>query len=238
MPGKPCPSIAVRLLGVLCLLSVAAPVSAAGLNDVSWMRSLAPELSPRVVSRAARALACTDDPALRDARILAVIDYALPSTERRLWVFDRRERRLLFHELVAHGKNSGGDYATRFSNTNGSRQSSLGLFRAAETYVGGNGYSLRLDGLDPGVNDRARKRLIVIHGAWYVGEEHARRYGRLGRSWGCPALEPALARPIIDTLKNGAAVFVSAEDAGWLRHEADRCGGGDLLAGGVSTAGR
>ena len=242
MSGKPYPSVAVRLLAGLCLLAalllIATPASAApSAGEASWIRSLAPELSPRVVTRAMRALGCNADPSIRDARILAIIDYSLPSTAKRLWVFDRSERRLLFHELVAHGKNSGGNFATTFSNTNGSLQSSLGLFRAAETYEGGNGYSLRLDGLDPEVNDLARERLIVIHGAWYVGPQHAKQYGRLGRSWGCPALEPHLAKPIIDTLKHGAALFVSAEDQQWLEHEANRCGG-DVMTAGVSTAGR
>lgn len=244
MLGKPYPFVAVRLFAgrFLILLStlLAAPASVAGpaAGDAAWIRSLAPELPPRVISRAVRALDCADDRSVRDARVLAIIDYSLPSTEKRLWVFDRDERRLLFHELVAHGKNSGGNRATSFSNADGSRQSSLGLFRAAETYVGGNGYSLRLDGLDPEVNDRARDRLIVIHGAWYVGREHVRRWGRLGRSWGCPALEPQLARPIIDTLKNGAALYVSAEDEDWLTYEQARSCGDDLGIGGVSTAGR
>jgi hypothetical protein len=224
------------LMAVSCLLLAASPAAADGLSatDAQRLAELAPDLSRRVIARAVRALDCAE-PEVNDARILAIIDYSLPSTERRLWVFDRAERRLLFHELVAHGKNSGENYATRFSNVDGSRQSSLGLFRTAETYDGGNGYSLRLDGLDPRVNDHARERLIVIHGAWYVGEDFARQHGRLGRSWGCPALEPALARPVIDTLKHGAALFVFAEDESWLRHEERRSCGDDPV-GTVTTA--
>jgi hypothetical protein len=99
---------------------------------------------------------------------LTVIDYSLPSAKPRLWVFDLRSGQLLFKELVAHGRNSGVAMATQFSNESGSHQSSLGLFRTADTYVGQNGYSLRLDGLEPGFNSQARARAIVMHGAKYV----------------------------------------------------------------------
>ena len=138
---------------------------------------------------------------------LTVIDYSLPSTTKRLWVIDLEQKRILFHELVAHGKGSGVDQAESFSNLPGSRQSSLGLFVTGETYRGGNGYSLRLDGLEAGVNDKARARDIVIHGASYVSPEFAARQGRLGRSWGCPALRPQVAGRIIDAIKDGGAIF-------------------------------
>jgi L,D-transpeptidase catalytic domain len=114
---------------------------------------------------------------------------------------------VLFHELVAHGKHSGDNLTTRFSNAADSLQSSLGLFVTDDTYVGQNGYSLRLDGLDPGVNDRARERAIVVHGAPYVDQATARTLGRLGRSWGCPAVSTSVARPLIDAIKGGTAVF-------------------------------
>src|SRR5690606_7009517 len=102
------------------------------------------------------------------------------------------------------------------SNVDGSHQTSLGLFRTAETYVGGNGYSLRMDGLEPGVNDNARDRLIVIHGAPYVNPEQAQRQGRLGRSYGCPALRPQVARQVIDTIKGDQMVFAYYPDDQWL----------------------
>lgn len=186
------------------------------------LAALAPGLRPTVLQRALAALACAAEPGFAETRILAVIDYGLPSTERRLWVFDRATPRLLFHSLVAHGSGTGENRAERFSNRHGSRASSLGLFRAAETYQGRNGYSLRLDGLDPGVNDQARARAIVLHGAWYVSEEFATRHGRLGRSWGCPAVESDRARAIIDTLKDGGALYVSGDDPGWQAREAGR----------------
>lgn len=149
--------------------------------------------------------------------LLTVIDYSLPSTEPRLWVIDRLERRVLRRLLVAHGKGSGENYATRFSNREGSLQSSVGLFLTEESYVGRNGYSMRLRGLEPGINDRARERTLVVHGAAYARAEFARRHGRLGRSWGCPAVAPEVARELIDELREGSLLFVYGPDDEWLR---------------------
>ena len=140
--------------------------------------------------------------------LLTVIDYSLPSTKPRLWVLDLTQGKVLFNELVAHGQGSGDNYATRFSNLPDSHQSSLGLFLTGGTYTGGNGYSLKLRGLESGVNDLAESRYIVMHGAWYVSPEHARAHGRIGRSWGCPALPKASAGPVIDTIKDGSFLFV------------------------------
>jgi hypothetical protein len=148
---------------------------------------------------------------------LTLIDYSLPSTRPRLWVFDLRSGRLLFKELVAHGRNSGENLATRFSDVMESRESSLGLFRTADTYVGHNGYSLRLDGLEPGFNSHARERAIVMHGAPYVDPAVAKANGRLGRSWGCPALREAVARKLIDTVRGGGVIFSYYPDPAWLK---------------------
>jgi hypothetical protein len=147
--------------------------------------------------------------------LLTIIDYSLPSTQARLWVLDLAKHRQLFRELVAHGRGSGDDRADRFSNDPGSHQSSLGLFLTGEVYAGSNGYSLRLDGLEPGVNDRARERAIVMHGAPYVNTTVARAMGRLGRSWGCPALRSGVAREVIDVIKDGSLVFVYYPDDRW-----------------------
>ncbi len=147
---------------------------------------------------------------------LTVIDYSLPSVRPRLWVFDLRSGQLLFRELVAHGRNSGDAAATHFSNQMGSRQSSLGLFRTADAYVGRNGYSLRLDGLEPGFNSQARARDIVVHGAKYVDPAVAGASGRVGRSWGCPALREAVARRVIDTVRGGGVIFSYYPDPVWL----------------------
>jgi len=171
-------------------------------------------LSPQLLTTALAAISSAHERGIsgRDD-LLTIIDYSLPSTTPRLWVLDLAQGKVLFHELVAHGSGSGDNYAVRFSNTMESRQTSLGLFRTGGTYEGGNGYSLKLQGLERGVNDRAEERHIVIHGAWYVSAEHARRQGRLGRSWGCPALSEAVAHSVIDTIKNGSFVFAYASEA-------------------------
>lgn len=148
--------------------------------------------------------------------LLTVIDYSLPSAQPRLWVLDLARNRVLFHELVAHGQNSGDDVAFAFSNRPGSRQSSLGLFRTEDTYLGQHGESLRLVGLERGVNDRAEERALVIHGAPYVSNEIASAYGRIGRSWGCPALPLDVSDRVIDQIKDGTAVFAYYPDARWL----------------------
>jgi hypothetical protein len=149
---------------------------------------------------------------------LTVIDYSRPSTEKRLWVFDLQRGTLLFKELVAHGRNTGENISARFSDAINSRQSSIGLFVTADTYIGSNGYSLRLDGLERGFNGRARERAIVMHGAPYVNETIAATQGRIGRSWGCPALREAVARKVIDTIRGGGVIFSYYPDLSWLKN--------------------
>jgi L,D-transpeptidase catalytic domain len=147
---------------------------------------------------------------------LTLIDYSRPSTEPRLWVLDMKTGAVLFTELVAHGRNTGDNMAEHFSDAMNSRQSSIGLFVARDTYVGSNGYSLRMDGLEPGFNGRARERAIVMHGAPYVNASLAAAQGRIGRSWGCPALRQAVARNVIDTVRGGGVVFSYYPDQTWL----------------------
>ncbi|MDE3174184.1 MAG: murein L,D-transpeptidase catalytic domain family protein [Gemmatimonadota bacterium] len=139
--------------------------------------------------------------------LLTVIDYSLPSHVRRLWVLDLAHARVLAREFVAHGRTSGGDVASAFSNVPGSYASSLGTFVTENTYRGANGLSLRLDGLDPGLNDNALDRGIVMHGAWYVSRQMIAEYGRLGRSEGCPALSPAAAKRVIPMIADGSVLF-------------------------------
>lgn len=184
----------------------------------------APDLDPAVLALALKARDCATGGAPEGAR-LGVIDYSKPSTRKRLWIFDLERAQLLHHEYVAHGRGSGENHATVFSNREGSHQSSLGLFRTADTYEGGNGYSMRLDGLDPGFNDRARERYLVMHGAPYVDPEQGRRQGRLGRSLGCPAVRPEVAEEIIDTLREGHWLFAYYPDPDWLGRAASlSCG--------------
>jgi hypothetical protein len=147
---------------------------------------------------------------------LTVIDYSKPSTQKRLWVVDLQTHALLFEELVAHGQGSGANLATNFSNDAETHRSSIGLLETKDAYIGKNGYSLRLDGLEPGYNDHAMDRAIVIHGARYVSEAVARVQGRLGRSWGCPALRESVAHDLIDRVKGSGLVFAYYPDPKWL----------------------
>jgi hypothetical protein len=154
---------------------------------------------------------------VNNPRTLTVIDYSRPSSEKRMWVYDLNTRNLLYEELVAHGQGSGGNVPNTFSNEAETHRTSLGLFATDDTYVGKNGYSLRLNGLDAGINDRARERAIVIHGAPYVSEDFVKANGRLGRSWGCPAIRADLAREMIDRIKGDGLVFAYYPDKGWLK---------------------
>jgi hypothetical protein len=198
----------VLVLAVLLILTFSAAAVAATSAVPAVLPPGAEGLSPRILAMALDAVSSARDLGISGkGDVLTVIDYSLPSTEPRLWVLDLARGKVLFHELVAHGAGSGEKIATRFSNVNESRATSLGLFLTGETYEGGNGYSLKLKGLDEGINDRAEARHIVMHGAWYVSADHARQYGMLGRSWGCPALPLQDAKPVIDTIKGGSFVF-------------------------------
>jgi hypothetical protein len=179
-----------------------------------FSRRAAQGLSPKVLSLALDAVADARARGIsgRDDR-LTVIDYSLPSTQPRIWVLDLERGKVLYHGLVAHGAGSGDKYASHFSNVNDSRATSLGLFLTGDTYEGGNGYSLVLKGLDQGLNDRAEMRHSVMHGAWYVSDDHARQFGMIGRSWGCPALPQEDAQPVIDAIKGGTFVYSYAASA-------------------------
>lgn len=180
----------------------------------------APGLNKEALRHAVAAMQCAVNNGAEPAQRLAVIDYSLPSTARRLWIFDLKRQRVLLRDFVAHGRQSGENHATRFSNREGSHQSSLGLFRTAESYQGKHGYSLRMDGLEPGINDRARERAIVIHSAAYVDPALARSQGRIGRSLGCPAVRPEVGRMVVDQLKGGQFMFSWYPDRRWLQNSA------------------
>lgn len=235
--GRPAPPPVAAPVSAVSAAGVtsSAPALATAAPLVDALAKQAPGLDRQVLGLAAEALQCARrHRQVGDEALLSVIDYSRPSTERRLWVFDLARQRLLFQEWVAHGRNTGANVAAHFSNDDGSYMSSLGAFTTQETYTGHNGYSLRLQGLEPGFNDRARDRAIVMHGAPYVSEAIIRSQGRLGRSLGCPAVRPAIARQLIDTLRGGSFVFAYYPDKEWLRRSrmltAD-CGGGNQLAG-------
>ena len=155
---------------------------------------------------------------LMNSSIITIIDYSKPSTEERLFVIDLENKKILHSSLVAHGKNSGRNIANRFSNKSGSLMSSLGFFLTSETYYGKHGYSLRLIGLESQYNDKAIDRAIVIHKARYVSEDFIDKYGRLGRSWGCPALPVKNASDIINEIKDGTCLFIYGEDESYLEN--------------------
>lgn len=212
--------VAASLWSINLGTAIAEPLPATQFSQsgprAGWDSSELGTISPSVFEMAMDAAACAERAgAVTDPGTLTVIDYSRPSTAQRLWVFDLDRRELLYEEVVSHGMGSGGNLATSFSNKPGSLQSSLGLFVTAETYNGRNGYSLRLDGLERGVNDRARERAIVMHGAPYVDVELSRTLGRLGRSWGCPAVREAVARDIIDRVKGGGLLFAYGPDQKW-----------------------
>ncbi|RZK62809.1 MAG: murein L,D-transpeptidase catalytic domain family protein [Hymenobacter sp.] len=146
---------------------------------------------------------------------LTVIDFDLPSTEKRLWVLDLAEHKVLFHTLVAHGHNSGENEANNFSNTDQSNMSSLGFYVTGHEYEGKHGHSLRLQGLDEGFNTNALTRSVVMHGADYVSEAFIKQNGRLGRSLGCPALPMDQYSQIIDAVKGGSCLFLNKSNAGY-----------------------
>lgn len=150
--------------------------------------------------------------------VLTLIDFSRPSTDKRLFVFDMKQRKVLFSSVVSHGRNSGDTYATSFSNEYGSYKSSLGFYLTESTYQGKNGYSLILNGLERGINDRARERAIVMHGAAYADPSVLAGGGRLGRSLGCPAVPQKLSRPIIDAIKGGSVMYIYAETPDYLAH--------------------
>jgi hypothetical protein len=154
---------------------------------------------------------------LENENILTIIDYTKASKFKRLYCIDLVNLKILFHTYVSHGKNTGGDKAIKFSNTPESLQSSMGLYLTGETYSGSKGFSLRLDGVEKGINDNMRTRTVVMHSAPYVSQNFIEKYGRLGRSYGCPAIPVALHKEIINTIKNKSAVFGYYNDDRYLQ---------------------
>ncbi len=154
---------------------------------------------------------------LREDSVITIIDYRKASTENRFFVISLADKKILYATIVAHGKNSGGQFAESFSNKPGSKKSSIGFFVTEKSYYGKHGYSLKLEGVEPGFNDNAMQRAIVIHGADYVSQSFIERHGRLGRSWDCPALPQDITRLVIDEIKGGSCLFVYAEDQDYLK---------------------
>lgn len=199
-------------------------ITNAAVGSSAWMQEKissihyqASNLDTNVLRLSLTAYAKARAQGLDNKRLLTIINYALPSSDARLWVIDVLHGKVLFNTWVTHGKNSGGVHATSFSNDVGSRASTLGvLLTDSQPYVGHNGYSLRLHGLEPGINDNAYRRSVVFHGASYASEAVAKSRGALGLSWGCPAVGPAVAKPLINTIKDKTLVVAYYPDRKWL----------------------
>ncbi|MCL2329379.1 MAG: murein L,D-transpeptidase catalytic domain family protein [Bacteroidetes bacterium] len=165
----------------------------------------------------AQAIAGYNKMGKRNNHIVTLIDFTKPSTDERLYVFDIKRKKMLYSSHVAHGRNSGENYATSFSNKMGSYQSSLGFFLTENTYYGKHGYSLILHGLEKGINDQAKDRAIVIHGAAYANPSVIEGSGRLGRSLGCPALPQSISDTIISAIKDGSLLYIYANDKDYFK---------------------
>lgn len=191
-----------------------APQTAAEIKEI--LTQQAPTLNPAVINKVLTTLECAHKYNVDLNNILTVIDYALPSSEKRLWVFDLKAKKLLFHTYVSHGLNSGVILTQYFSNKNNSKASSMGVYKTEKSYVGRHGLSLQLNGLDSGFNDNAASRAVVMHGGWYVEEQFIKKYGRAGRSWGCPAVPDNLSKEIINTIKDESLFVAYYPNDRWL----------------------
>ena len=180
------------------------------------LREQAPSLNQAVIDKVVAALKCTNAFTVDHNNILVVIDYSLPSNKKRLWVFDLRQHRLLFNTYVAHGIKSGTLWTSFFSNKYNSKASSFGVYKTDKAYYGREGLSLRLEGLERRFNDNAMNRSIVMHGGWYVDEGFIKKYGRPGRSWGCPAVPLDLYQAIINVIKDNSLLVVYYPSDEWL----------------------
>ena len=182
----------------------------------SWLNQQSFHINPTVVEVLLAIVDYAKANQIEHSNIITIIDYSLPANEKRLWIFDFNSQQLLFHTYVSHGLKSGSLSSHFFSNRNDSKASSIGVYRTEKAYYGRHGISLKLDGLDRGFNDNAESRAIVMHGGWYVEEDFINKYGRAGRSWGCPAVSDKLVKPIIDTIKNKSLLIVYYPSHEWL----------------------
>jgi len=182
----------------------------------NMIHSQAGAMNKDVVNKVMQTIQCSNKRKLKRKHILTVIDYSLPSNEKRLWVFDLKKNTLLYNTYVSHGIKSGFLDSDYFSNKHNSKASSLGVFRTDQAYYGRYGIALRLTGMESGFNDQASRRAIVMHGGWYVTEQFIKKYGRAGRSWGCPAIPIGKSKEIINTIKDNALLIAYYPSEKWL----------------------
>ncbi len=196
------------------IASIYPQIDVAGLKTM--LHAQAPNLSEAVINKVATALKCSMAHNIIRNNILSVIDYSLPSNQKRLWIFDLAGKKLLFNTYVSHGIKSGTFLTNNFSNKYNSKASSIGVYKTDKAYYGREGLSLRLEGLERSFNDNAMNRSIVMHGGWYMDEGFIQRYGRPGRSWGCPAIPLTLYQPIINTIKDNSLIVVYYPSDEWF----------------------
>ena len=205
---------------MMSLITTAVPYNNLTANPLSeareMLRQQATNLNEAVINKVLTTLKCANEYNVDHNNILTIIDYSLPSNEKRLWVFDLKNKKLLFNTYVSHGLNSGALLSTFFSNKYNSKSSSIGVYKTEKPYYGRHGLSLKLEGLESGFNDNASNRSVVMHGGWYVDENFIKRYGRAGRSWGCPAVPDGLSQPIINTIKDKSLFVVYYPSDRWF----------------------
>lgn len=187
-------------------------------TQVSHLSQKAPALNKKVLKYALTAYQQASKHGNVKKSVLTVIDYSLPSSKQRMWIFDVNKERLLYQTYVAHGQNSGMNVPHHFSNQSSSKATSLGTYVTKDTYMGSKGLSLNLQGLEKGFNDNAYNRRVVVHGAWYVEPTFIKQTGRAGRSWGCPSVAQSIAKPVINAIKGGSVLFAYYPDSNYLSH--------------------
>jgi hypothetical protein len=207
----------IRFINGLVPIVSAGHSSVQAINDMNLMlHNEAPHLNQQVINKVLMTLKCANEYNVDHNNILTIIDYSMPSNEKRLWVFDLREKKLLFHTYVSHGIKSGALISNYFSNQYNSKASSIGVYQTLQSYYGRDGLSLRLDGLDRSFNDNASNRSVVMHSGWYVEESFIKKYGRPGRSWGCPALPLENSKAIINTIKDKSLLVIYYPSDNWF----------------------
>lgn len=211
----------IKLLVYFILMWLSGTTATAQCFNMSLYKMMLPiakNINPKVLELAINAYSTATKKGLDAKHVLTIVDYSLPSTEKRMWVLNLDEGRLVHYSFVTHGSGSGLLYARHFSNIPGTFQSSLGLFLTKQSYYGQVGYALRLQGLEPGINDKVEERGIVVHGAEYAEKSFIDQYGRLGRSEGCFALPASSYNTIINYIANGTLIFAYYPEKQWLTH--------------------
>lgn len=210
----------ILLWGISCLFIPWVSTIQASNHGIQVQKKLimkqAPTLNPQVLNLSLKAYYKFKENRSNQRPFITIIDYSKPSSEPRLWIINVKENKVLLHDYVGHGKNSGPNIPNRFSNRKESFQSSIGVLLTAKPYFGNYGYALRVIGLEKGFNNNVAARNIVFHASRYANEEFIRSHGRLGRSKGCFSVSPFIIKTLVDTIQGGTMVFSYYPDPKWL----------------------